>query len=206
MTIVTETLFTVKGRGAFPIDMLRYDCAWPVTPIGVELIEESISGANRELGTNKWAVVLTSVRPNVPTVARWESFGCKIVEEVPMSSTIDRPSIVESEHLEYLDELRKSGVTNMYGAGSYVKGRFQISMTDARTILQYWMESLEERYPGATEYSNESAGRSTSHGQMVSSRWLCQWTNVGRWRPSTPPTRLASSAPSAMRSGYTGTG
>ena len=58
---------------------------------------------------------------------------------------IDRPSIVEDEHLEYLNDLRESGTTNMYGAAPYVVGRFQVSRTEARIIVQYWMESFEER-------------------------------------------------------------
>jgi hypothetical protein len=53
-----------------------------------------------------------------------------------------RPQIVETEHLEYLDGLRESGVTNMYGAGSYVAEKFALSRSDAREVLQYWMKSF----------------------------------------------------------------
>ena len=58
---------------------------------------------------------------------------------------IGRPEIVEDEHLTYLDKLRDSGVTNMYGAGSYLTGRFALSRNNARIVLAYWMESFEER-------------------------------------------------------------
>ena len=51
------------------------------------------------------------------------------------------------EHLEYLDELRESGVTNMYGAGSYVQDEFSLSERDANSILAEWMETFSERHP-----------------------------------------------------------
>ena len=53
-----------------------------------------------------------------------------------------RPEMVTTEHLEYLDELRESGVTNMYGAGSYVEEEFALSKQEARHILKYWMDSF----------------------------------------------------------------
>ena len=58
---------------------------------------------------------------------------------------ITRPEIVTAEHLAYLDELRDSGATNMFGAGSYLIGRFALSRNDSRTVLTYWMDSFEER-------------------------------------------------------------
>ena len=53
-----------------------------------------------------------------------------------------RPPIVTDEHLRYLDELRESGVTNMFGARPYVEQAFDVSKSDAGTILSYWMESF----------------------------------------------------------------
>lgn len=57
----------------------------------------------------------------------------------------ERPEIVTDEHLEYLDDLRESGVTNMFGAAPYVQECFGVSRTESRTILTYWMETFEER-------------------------------------------------------------
>lgn len=51
--------------------------------------------------------------------------------------TIERPEIVTDEHLEYLDDLRDSGATNMFGAGAYVKRAFKVSEEDAREIVSY---------------------------------------------------------------------
>ena len=50
---------------------------------------------------------------------------------------------------EYLEELRKSGVVNMFGATPYLEAEFSLSKTDAREILQMWMhnyEGLANRY------------------------------------------------------------
>ena len=53
-----------------------------------------------------------------------------------------RPTNVTTEHLEYLDGLRDSGVTNMFGGGEYISAAFGVSKAEARTILAYWMESF----------------------------------------------------------------
>lgn len=63
-----------------------------------------------------------------------------------MSEVIDKPEVVEEEHLTYLDELRESGVTNMFGAGEYLEDEFGIDKRQARTILNYWMNSFNERH------------------------------------------------------------
>ncbi len=58
-----------------------------------------------------------------------------------------RPDIVTDAHLEYLDELRESGDTNMFGAGEYVEEEFGLSKKSAKEILMYWMSSFGERHP-----------------------------------------------------------
>ena len=64
-----------------------------------------------------------------------------------MTDKIDRPEIVEDEHLLYLDELRDSAVTNMWGAGDYLQSEFVVGRREATTILTYWIKSFEERHP-----------------------------------------------------------
>ena len=59
---------------------------------------------------------------------------------------IERPEIVEDEHLDYLDEIRKSGIVNMFGAGTYLQEEFSLSREEARTILKYWMDTFGERH------------------------------------------------------------
>lgn len=58
-----------------------------------------------------------------------------------------RPEFVKDEYLEYLDELRESGVTNMYGAGAYLRDFFDdLDRKMASEILTYWMKSFSERH------------------------------------------------------------
>jgi len=51
---------------------------------------------------------------------------------------------------EYLDDLRESGVTNMYGAGSYVQDEFGLSRREAGDLLVEWMTTFEERHKEVT--------------------------------------------------------
>mgnify|MGYP003298699703 CR=1 FL=1 len=50
------------------------------------------------------------------------------------------------EYFEYLDALRESGITNMYGAGPYLQAEFGLEQREAREILIAWMETFEERH------------------------------------------------------------
>jgi hypothetical protein len=47
-----------------------------------------------------------------------------------------------NEYYQYLDALRESGVTNMYGAGAYLRDRFDLSKEEARDILTAWMKQF----------------------------------------------------------------
>jgi hypothetical protein len=53
-----------------------------------------------------------------------------------------RPNEVTDEHLSFLDELRKSGKTNMFGASPYIVRKFGVPIEEARRIHIYWMESF----------------------------------------------------------------
>lgn len=44
-----------------------------------------------------------------------------------------------SEYFEYLEELRKSGETNMFGAGQYLEMEFGLSRREAIDVLKEWM-------------------------------------------------------------------
>ncbi len=50
----------------------------------------------------------------------------------------------EIEYFNYLNELRDSGETNMYGAGSYLERDFSLDRQNARKILTTWMENFNE--------------------------------------------------------------
>jgi len=53
------------------------------------------------------------------------------------------------EFLVYLDKLRKSGVTNMFGARPYLADAFYPMLNDkwAGKVLVYWMHTFSERHP-----------------------------------------------------------
>lgn len=53
---------------------------------------------------------------------------------------------IKEEYLEYLDDLRESGATNMFGAGAYLEEDFGLSRKEARDILAYWMQTFSERH------------------------------------------------------------
>ena len=55
---------------------------------------------------------------------------------------MSRPKFVTQEHLDYLDDLRESGQTNMYGAGPYLMRDFDIERELSHKILDYWMKSF----------------------------------------------------------------
>ena len=46
----------------------------------------------------------------------------------------------------YLDDLRESGVTNMWGAAEYLAPAFDLTKQEARTILAEWMNTFTQRH------------------------------------------------------------
>ena len=63
------------------------------------------------------------------------------------TETTERPEGLTDDHLYYLDLLRESGVTNMFGASSYLVEEFDIDSATAITYLTYWMRTFSERHP-----------------------------------------------------------
>lgn len=53
-----------------------------------------------------------------------------------------RPEFVKDKHLEYLDELRDSGVTNMLGGGNYLQTTFGLDKKMASDIFWYWADTF----------------------------------------------------------------
>jgi len=52
------------------------------------------------------------------------------------------------DHLQFLDGLRESGVTNMYGAAPYLQEAFpELERAEAQTIVVFWHETFVERHP-----------------------------------------------------------
>ena len=57
---------------------------------------------------------------------------------------MDNYTDFEIECFDYLERLRQSGVTNMFGASPYLQRRFDISHREASNILSKWMKNYEE--------------------------------------------------------------
>ena len=78
-------VFTVRGRGAFPLDMLRYDSCWPARGIDVEKITPRYETAEErdEMSWREVTLMTYGDRKNFSpvTAARWASFNWKVVEE-----------------------------------------------------------------------------------------------------------------------------
>lgn len=55
-------------------------------------------------------------------------------------SYIRADSPEEQEHFDYLEDLRQSGYTNMFGASPYLQGTFELDKTKAISILSKWMK------------------------------------------------------------------
>ena len=49
-------------------------------------------------------------------------------------------------YLNYLDDLRQSGDTNMFGAAPYLTAVFDLEASAARAILLYWMQTFSTRH------------------------------------------------------------
>ena len=64
--------YTVDGSGYFPIDMLRYDAAWPADTDSAIQIVERLKPITREDRLERKPIKLRSY--HAPTEGRWQSF------------------------------------------------------------------------------------------------------------------------------------
>ena len=61
---------------------------------------------------------------------------------------VEKPECLKEEQLLYLDQLRESGVTNMFGAVPYILLEFpDLSEQQAKQVLIYWMKTFSDRHP-----------------------------------------------------------
>lgn len=70
---------------------------------------------------------------------RQSKFHRDIPNNMKMDITQDQVNI-------FLDNLRESGVTNMFGAGSYIQEEFGVTKYDAQRFLIKWMQTFGERH------------------------------------------------------------
>lgn len=48
------------------------------------------------------------------------------------------------KYFDWIEKLRQSGVTNMYGAVPYIQNHFLISSEEATVLLAYWMNHYND--------------------------------------------------------------
>jgi hypothetical protein len=61
---------------------------------------------------------------------------------------LEKPEHVTEEHLLYLDRLRESGVTNMFGAVPFILLEFpDLREEQAKQVLIYWIKTFSDRHP-----------------------------------------------------------
>jgi hypothetical protein len=51
---------------------------------------------------------------------------------------------MEEEIFEYLDALRDSGETNMFGAGPYLQAEFELTANEARKHVSDWFKHKQK--------------------------------------------------------------
>jgi hypothetical protein len=66
--------YRVVGVSHFPVDMLRYDCAWPRDGHAVTLLADAMQRDARRAPNDPFRIELRS-NVRTPTVDRWRSFG-----------------------------------------------------------------------------------------------------------------------------------
>ena len=54
----------------------------------------------------------------------------------------EHAGVTEEAVKAFLDNLRESGITNMFGAGQYLEEAFGMSRIDAKMALLHWMENF----------------------------------------------------------------
>ena len=64
-----------------------------------------------------------------------------------LEGMLDEAGLSLSELLTYLDDLRESGVTNMYGAAPYLCENYGLDRKLAGEVLGYWMRTFTQRHP-----------------------------------------------------------
>jgi len=52
----------------------------------------------------------------------------------------------KEEVFQFLDDLRESGIVNMFGATPYVQEAFGVKKMEARELVVEWMKTFSERH------------------------------------------------------------
>lgn len=52
-----------------------------------------------------------------------------------------------AKYFSYLDSLRRSGITNMFGARPYLQSQFGMTEKESTKVLSLWMKTFSQRHP-----------------------------------------------------------
>jgi hypothetical protein len=62
---------------------------------------------------------------------------------------------IKKEYLIYLDNLKESGIVNMFGAADYLRRAYpKLGIHEASAILVHWMKTYSERHPREVKNGN----------------------------------------------------
>jgi hypothetical protein len=64
-----------------------------------------------------------------------------------MTKPIDLEDEFTQDIFAYLDDLRESGATNMFGAAAFIQRDWGLSREDATGFLAEWMRTFSDRHP-----------------------------------------------------------
>jgi hypothetical protein len=67
--------------------------------------------------------------------------------ELSISMSHKETEMEKEAIMEFLDTLRESGVTNMFGAGPYVQEEFGLDKKEAGAMVGEWMRTFGDRHP-----------------------------------------------------------
>ena len=67
-------------------------------------------------------------------------------KEVEIMKIKEYDEILENDIFLYLDDLRESGITNMFGASPYIEAEFDMDKRIAYKYLSRWMETFSDRH------------------------------------------------------------
>ena len=51
---------------------------------------------------------------------------------------------MNEDHRQFLNDLRESGIVNMFGSMTYVRDQFGLSKAEATTIVLEWMKTFRK--------------------------------------------------------------
>ena len=75
-------------------------------------------------------------------------------EKISATQKISYPQEYE-KYFKWLDDLRRSGITNMFGARPYLQNEFGFDQKEATAVLSMWMKTFSQRHPDGDRKPSE---------------------------------------------------